>query len=406
MTPTFSLTNIKSSLSLRLSGEIVDASLSLIANDAVLSVIADIDLVSTIRKTAMSPNLMDGQYDYSAPSDLKGEKIIDVKSQTTRGRFDDWRLTAPEEFDRLKLNDEDVLIPGQYSNYPINGEYEGWGGDAIVAIDTRDFIKKIRISRSFDNSQITIDAMNVIGDWAGYGDGTNATTDTLDYVKGSGSINWDINADGGTTAGIYNDSIDTFDVSDYKSTGSLFVWSYITSTTNLTNFKIRIGSGASAYYEITETTNNEGNSFFNGWNLLRFDFADKTTTGTPDDDGCTYVALFMTKDGAKVSETDYRFDNLVMANGKHYDTYYYSKYGWQTSAGVYIEESTDDTDLINADTEEYKIYLEKGLELGEEQLRNYTQRDSHRKRYDEMIAKYKLEYPSRALINQTTIYNF
>jgi len=160
---------------------------------------------------------------------------------------------------------------------------------------------------------------------------------------------------------------------------------------------LRIGSSSSAYYYITITTNNEGAAFYAGWNLLRFDFTDKSTTGTPDDDACDYVALYMTKDAAKVSETDYRFDNLVVKRGDHYNVYYYSKFPWQSSTGTYLENATATTDYINADTTEYRLFLLKTCQLMEEHLKNWDEADRFEGQYERAKAKYVFENPSQAI---------
>jgi hypothetical protein len=209
-----------------------------------------------------------------------------------------------------------------------------------------------------------------VGDWVVFGDGTNLTRDTENYVKGNASLNWDISAAGGTTAGIQNSLLDDFDISDYAGNGSAFVWAYITSATNLTNFILRIGNDSSNYYAITITATNEGTAFEAGWNLLRFDMVNKAETGAVDKTTCDYVALYMTKAAGKISETDYRFDNLVLKIGDHFNVVYYSKYGWQSNAGVWLENSTADTDLVNCDTDEYGLIIAKYAELCEQHLKN------------------------------------
>jgi len=331
---------------------------------------------------------------------MKRMGIIDIQPQINRGRLASWELVTAEEFDRYK-QDRRYDEAGD----PIDITSAEWFGRSLVAIDERDFIKKLLLSRPVDDDETSISSLDAVGDWAGYGDGENLTKDADNYVKGSASINWDINADGGTTAGIYNASLDTFDITDYIGTGSIFVWAYITSATNLTNFIIRVGSSASNYYYITITTNNEGASFYAGWNLLRFDFANKTETGTVDTDACDYVALYMTKDAAKVSETDYRFDNLVLKKGKHYWVRYYTKYGWQSSAGTYLENSTADTDYLNVDTDEYDIICEKAAELAERHLKNRAEAGDHRTIYKEMRDNYILENPSEAMVLMQTYHD-
>lgn len=393
MSAIYSRTLFKADVLAKVSAVFSDANFNTIANTAVQEVISDADLKSTIRRSALSPNLFDDVFQYTCPADVKDDKITDLKPQIQRGRFDYWRLTSPVEFDRYKENQRN----DQWGD-PVNvSAGKDWMGENLIAIDTRDFVRKLLVSRPIEDHEVVIDALDSVGTWLVFGDGTNLTADTDDFVKGSGSLNWDISATGGTTAGIYNASLTTFDVSDFKSTGSVFVWAYITSVTNLTNYILRVGSSSSAYYSITITTNSEGNSLEAGWNLLRFDFTNKSTTGTPDDDACVYVALYMTKAAGKVSETDYRFDNLVMKRGDHYNLYFYSKYGWQTSAAVYLENATADTDLLNADTTEYRLFVLKACQLIEEHLRNWNEATAFENQYNKKLSKYIFDNPSLAL---------
>jgi len=379
----YSRTNIKASVATMISGTVSDADQNTLLNRAVREVIGDaeIDIRSTKRKTAMVPNIFDDVWDHTCPTDLKARKIIDIKPQIKREKSDEWRLTTEEEFDRLKGSCD---------------------GEKLVAISDADFVRKIKISKEVEDYSVTIDSLDAVGTWVVYGDGTNLTVDSSNFVQGSACLNWDISAAGGTTAGIVNSSITAIDISEYLSEGSILVWAYITSTTNLTNYKIRIGSGSSAYSEITVTTTNEGVAFQTGWNLLRFDLINKSVTGSPVNTACTYVALFMTKAAGKISETDYRFDNIVLKKGVHYDLIYYSKFSWQSSTGTWLENSTADTDYLNYDTEELQLIEYKSAELMERHLKNHGEADRYYQLYTVKSKAYQLTSPSEAMLMTTT----
>jgi hypothetical protein len=379
----YSRTNLKTNVATMISGTITDTALSTLANRAVREVLMLMDLRSAKRHSSLSPGLCDDIYDYSCPTDLKAMGIIDIKPQINRNKNDQWRLTTGEEFDRLK-GDED---------------------ENLVTLSDNSMVRKLRLSRHIDDQHIVIDSMDSVGDWVLFGDGTNLTQDVDNRVKGVASINWDISAAGGTTAGIYNASLDVFDISDYLTNGSIFVWVYISSATYLTNFILRVGSSSSNYYSMTATTNNEGTAFVAGWNLIRFDFSGKSETGTVDPDACVYAALYMTKNALKISETDYRFDNLVMKMGERYDVIYYSKYGWQSAAGTFLEDSTADTDLLNYDTDEINLIEHKMAELGERYLRNQNEANNHLTLFTGYSKDYLQRNPSEALL-MTTTYHF
>ena len=379
----YNRTQLSSDIATMVSTADYSTNIQVVANNAVRQVLSDVDLRSTKRRTALTPSLFENIYDYAAPASLKGNKIIDIEPQINRTQFDDWQLTSGEEFDRRKQT----------------------GTDGLIAVVDYDMTKRIRVSLPIDEESITVNEMNAVDSWLLFGDGTNLTTDTSNFVNGSASINWDISSAGGTTAGIYNASLDTFDISDYLTTGSAFVWVYISSTTNLTNFILRIGSDSSNYYYITITTGNEGLAFVAGWNLLRFDFANKATTGTPDDDACDYVALYMTKAGAKISETDYRFNNLMIGNGEHYNVIYYSRYLWQSSAGVYLENSTATGDYLNCEADEYQLFLYKTASLTELDAHNFERANALELEYQRKLGQYKQQYASEAIGMSSSTWN-
>lgn len=344
-----------------------------------------LDLRSTKRKSSLAPNLFNEIYQYTCPTDLKAQKIISLQPQTmVRDLHQNWELTAEDEFDRRKDTDTNLL-----------------------AFSDRDFTRKLLISYNADDNGFvvsTLDALTGGGSWALFGDGTNLTVDNDQYVKGSASINWDISAAGGTTAGIQATDIPTFDLTDYASAGSVFVWAWVTSATNLTNYILRIGSDSSNYYSMTATTTNEGLSFAAGWNLLRFDFSGKSTTGTPDDDNCDYAAIYMTKTAGKISETDYRFDHIIVKKGQIFNLIYYSKYLWQNSSGTYLEDSTADTDVLNVDTEEYNMLIEKCTEWAAREARETEDATIAAQRFASLSRAYRKMYKSERLPQQDTYY--
>jgi len=391
--PTYTYATLKNSVSSKIQGRVGnllnDGTIIYCFNSAARKLFTKIDLRSAKRKSSLSPNLFNDIYDYNCPSDLKGIKVIDIIPQINRSRYLEWVLTTPEEFDRHK-------------------DWE----KTLFCVWDNDFVRRLRISAIADmtNTDLTISELDSLtsggGTWAGYGDAENLRVDSDNYVKGNASINWDISNAGGTTAGIYNDDLDEFDLSDYIYSGSVFIWVYITDSTNITNFILRIGSSASAYYTKTITTNNEGVSFYDGWNLLRFDLYTATTSGSPVATTCNYVALYMTKDAGKVSETDYRFDWLVVKRGAIHDVLYYTKYPWQTSGGTYLENATAVTDKLNADTEEFDLLVTECTIEALQELGDYNEAAILKKLQDEDIKNYIMNYPSEAKLLINTYHEF
>ena len=311
-------------------------------NDSVRELISTIDMRSAIRRSNLSPNLFNGIFPYFCPLDLKDYGIIDLPAQAKRadGEF---YLVSPEEFD-LK-----------------NGTKPG-----MVAIDDYNGVRVLKIASVVDSKSVIVSELDSItsggGTWALFGDAINVDDDDSDFIKGSGSLKFDLSAAGGTTAGIVNTAVDSLDMTDYfGGTSAFFVWVKINSATNLTNYKLRFGSSASNYYTQTVTTQADGTAFVAGWNLLKFDVSSLTTTGTPVITSLVYFALYMTKTAGKISETDYKFDWLILKKGTVNYLKYYSEYGWTTSGGTYIANSSISTDLLVADTDEFNLFVKQGI---------------------------------------------
>jgi len=67
-------------------------------NRAVRFVNNDIDLKSHKRKSQLSPNLFSDVYQYTAPTDLKQNKIIDIRKQVNREASEGWLLVDESDF--------------------------------------------------------------------------------------------------------------------------------------------------------------------------------------------------------------------------------------------------------------------------------------------------------------------
>lgn len=353
-------------------------------NDAVREYLK-LDPRSTRRKSALAPNLYGGIFEYAAPSDLDGQKIIDIPAQAKR-EDNQFFLVPSEEFDRA---------------HPLGA----------IAIDDYNNTRILKINSRTDSKQIVLSELDSLtsggGTWSAFGGVTTVEADTDDFIKGGGSVSFDINATSNTTAGIVNTSLNSFDLTDYLGgNGSVFVYARINSATNITNYVLRIGSSDSAYYSKTVTAKHDGTAFVAGWNLLRFDLTSLTTTGSPTNTATTYCALYMTKTTGKISESDYKFDWLTIMKGKFHDVKYYSKYGWTSSSGAYKENSTSDSDLLVADTNEYNLIIQKASELAADEVNDDNTAQKYKDKFIESSKSYRMNNPSEAKIMTNEYYNY
>ena len=348
-------------------------------NQIARTVISDVDLRSLRRKATLTPRLFDEVYEFAAPDDLDGYKIIDIPPQAKRNG-EEWFFIPTEEFDRQKS-----WLDGGFS------------------IDDQDGTRLLLLALQIDDDTVVISDLDSLssggGTWEAFTGAENVTADSSNYIKGSGSINFDINSSAEATAGIKNEDVNDVDITDYlDGDGAVFVWAYLTNNTNVTSFTLRLGQSDTAYYSKTATTKHDGTAFVTGWNLVRFDLSSLSETGAPTATGIDYVAVYMDKSTSKVSETDYRFDYLVLKKGKIYEIKYYSKYPWNSSVGAWKLESTSDDDVLVADHDEYELMLQKGRAMIYEEINEHELATNADARYEIMAQKYRLRNPSEAQV--------
>lgn len=336
----YSYTNFKSALNDQLHGKnsaIID--LRGLINRAVREGSQFVDLRSTKRKAQLSPGIYTQVYNYAAPADIKDDAIVDVQRQLNRS--EDFYLTTPEQFDIRKTHDKNMLA------------FDDYNGMKMLQIST-----EVQTLETILNECESITAN---GTWVASGDATNLAVDTVNFINGSASLKYDLNA-GGTTATITNSTQTQVDLTSYNGQ-SIFVYQRIPLITLLTSFTLKWGSDSSNYWSKTVTTTHEGLSFFLGWNLLRFDWP-SSSTGTPDISKIDYLQLIINKGAGMVASVNWNTDFFVARIGDIHNVLYYSRYLWQSNAGVYIADSTADDDVVVAEADEFDYLVKYCARIG------------------------------------------
>jgi hypothetical protein len=373
---------LKNSVNSKIKGKIgVLVDFQDILNSGVRQVLADLDLLTTRRRTPLIPALFNGVFEYAAPSDLKGYSIISVQNQTWSKAIS-WGLVPYEQF--MRRQDANTIAVSDY-----------------------DGLRKVFIKSDTKDQNFKFASFDTVGSWVLLGDAENVELDSGNFVEGTASIKFDISSAGGTTAGVQNSALSPADMTEYfEGNGCAVVRAYLTSKTNVTNFILKVGSDSSNYYTKTVTTQADGTAFVNGWNILYFDLSTFTTQGTPVISATDYCALYMTKAAGKISEVGYKFDGLEFRIGEINNLYYYSGYGWQTSGGTYIPNSTASSDLLNAGEEEYELIVAKCAELAADDCDEDKVSEKQAMRYKELRKIYKDNNPSEALVLISTVQDF
>jgi hypothetical protein len=137
-------------------------------------------------------------------------------------------------------------------------------------------------------------------------------------------------------------------------------------------------------------------AFHNGWNLLRFDWNGATVVGSPDETAVDYLRFTVNYNGT--AETDIRLDNIICNRGTIYEIDYYSKYLFTDgTTSAWKEKASDDSDIVNLDTDSYNIYLNKCAEFACQNIKTMSSdAASFKKDYDNGIALYQGKNKSEA----------
>ena len=336
----YTITKLKTDLEARLHGTSLNRVQNVdgIINRAAGKILLDLDIAETKRTATIANTIYDNVYDFQLPSDLKGSRIINIYPQT--GWVNSVSKVYSANFEKNKTTN-------------------------TFTVKFNSGVKTLRYSTTGLKSGTTIDTLETVGGWAATSDCENLESDSNNYVAGSASLKFDLS--GSSTSGYLETStLPAVDLSSTEQEGAIFLWVYLPDASVMTNFTLRFGSASGAYWSKTETTQTDGTVFIDGWNLLRFPWSSATKTGSPDVSAITYLRLIMTYDGTATNEL--RIDNMVYRYGELYNIEYYSKFLFRTSAGIWQETVSDDSNIVNMDTDSYNIILDKCAELASRQI--------------------------------------
>jgi len=375
----YTVSDLESDITSILKGTTVDkvSNLYPLINRAARDFLLDVDPAETVRIAELSQPIYGEVYDYSAPTDLKGNKIIDIYPSVNRNSK--FMRRGREQFD-----------------YDVE--------DATFTIRNNSGTKSIRLAKAEGDSSIltSCNSLTADGTWAATAGATNLTLDELYYVNGGGSLNFDLSA--GSATGYLDITLDNaVDLTDYEDIGAIFAWVYIPDTTKITSFTMTWGSDNANYWEDSATAAVDG-AFRNGWNLIRFDWNGATKTLAPTVSAIDYLKFLVTYDST--AETDLRLGGLVARCGTIYNIEYYSKYLFTDgTTSAWKEEAEAGEDTINLDTDSYSIYFNKVAEYICQNVRTMSgDSEYYRKQYENLRDIYINDNKSEAKKKTTPYY--
>lgn len=388
----YSVSNLKNDLSGVLHGTTNNQiqNLNGVINRAARQLLLDLDPQETKRTVEFVAPIFNSIYDYPIAADVKGNKIIDIFPTVQRIPQDIWSQSYNQAFDVAKQN-----ILSMQNMFTMN-------------FNTA--VKTIRINAPWLNPPIILNQADNItsnGTWVLTGDGTGLAVDNTNFVSGGGSLQFTFNASG-TLSILKNSTMTAVDLTDVANQSSMFFWIYFTDASVVNHINLFWGNDVSNVWGKTSiTTNQQGNAFVNGWNLIEVLWTATTVIGSPNASAVDYleVDIYATTVTAQVMRINLFED--ILGTVLNYE--YYSKYMFRdSSTGAFQETVTDDSNLINLDTDSYNVLfnLVAYLAIQQQQGLDATFYDGtfFQNEYQKGLARYKAMYKSELQKPQSVFY--
>lgn len=357
-----------------------------IFNRAARTLLLDVDAQETKRTVEFVNPIFNGVFDYPIAADVKGNKLIDIFPQVQRIPRDIWTQAYNQAFDVAKQN-----IYASANMFTMN-------------FNTG--IKTIRINAPFLNAPVVIDQIEAIatnGTWVTGGTASNLSANNSNFVQGAGSLQFDITTGAGW---LENSTLFPVNLSQVVNQAYLFTNTYVPVGTNLTSVNLRFGSSSTNYYTATVTMNQQSLAFQNGWNLDQFIWSNMSVVGSPNPSAITYARITLNVTEAMTGCLINGLDSIL---GTILSYEYYSKYMFRDAiTGAFQETVTDDSNLINLDTESYNLLFNLVAFYAVQQQQGldamFYDGNFFGQQYQDGLAKYKALYKSELQKPQSSYY--
>ncbi len=389
-------------------------------------VLQDIDPQETKRTLQFATPIFENVYSYFLAPDVKGNAIIDIRPQVNRlpsevfnqdynqqfslginGSFANQFTISWNQGVRTILVNAPFLNTGVIVNYASsltdNGTWVVGGDAANLNVNPVNFLGGSG-ALIFDLDPTGFGALktfSVTNPGTGYTDGSHSVTGgtgtggTVTIVTSGGSVTSAVGlggsgyqigdvltiTGGGNNATITITDLDYFgyletsnmqavDLGTFVNFATWFLYTYLPNTNADVAFpsvELRFGSSPTDYYAVSTSQTQAATVFQNGWNLLSYLWKDAVVVGSPDASALTYLRVTWHYDGNE--QTGVMLNVIASRLGQIMEYEYYSKYMFRNNlTNAFQETVTDDSNLINLDTDSYNILFNQVAYLVAQQL--------------------------------------
>ena len=377
----YSVLNLKQDLTGALHGTTLNEVTNLdgVINRAAREVLQDLDPMETQRIAQFTTPIFEGVYSYYLNPDVKGNAVIDIRPQTLRLPNDVYNQDYSQEFNRAR----NTTLANQFNIQ--------WNTGVRTILVNSPQITTGVIVNSASNTTLN-------GTWTVGGNASNLTNNTVNFLYGGGSLQFDLAAGGaGSTGYLENSTMTAVNLSTFLNQSYWFLFTFLPTASNFSKVNLRFGSSSSNYYSVDATVTQANTVFENGWNQLGYHWNNLTTVGSPNSSAITYIRVTWTYDGT--AQTGVLLNDISCLEGRIMEYVYYSKYLFRDAiTGAFQETVTDDSNLINLDTDSYNVlFYQTGLMIAQQaQGENAIRFDApyFTGQYQKAIMSYKNKYKS------------
>lgn len=309
----------------------------------------DIDPQETKRILQFATPIFETVYTYFLSPDVKGNAIIDIRPQVNR-------------------------LPSEVFNQDYNQQFSRGIAASLAnqfTIQWNQGIRTILVNAPLLNTGVIVNYASSIdqnGTWTVGGNASNLVVNPVNFLAGGGALMFDLSAGApGSTGFLENSTMQPVNLEDFVNFATWFLYTFLPTASVFSSVKLRFGSSAADYYEVDATQTQANTAFENGWNLLSYLWAGAPQTGTVDASAITYLRVEWTYDGT--AQFGVMLNDIASRLGQIMEYEYYSKYMFRNNVtNAFQETVTDDSNLINLDTDSYNLLFNQVAYLTAQQL--------------------------------------
>ncbi len=358
-------------------------------NRSARQLLLDIDPLETQRIAQFATPIFQGTQTYPLNADVKGNKIIDIRPQINRFPGESFNQDYSKQFNQNILNS----LVDQFN------------------IQWNTGVRVILVNAPLFNSGVVVNGASgttLNGTWTAGGNASNLTTNPLNFVFGSGSLQFDLAAGApGSTGYLENSTMSPVDLQTFLNFATWFLWTFLPQASVFSSVELRFGSSSGNYYHVSTTVTQALTAFQNGWNLLAYLWSNAAVVGSPNPAAIDYLRVTWTYDGT--AQTGVLLNDITSRLGQIMEYVYYSQYLFRSIGGVFQETVLDDSDLINLNVDSYNLLLNQLAYLTAQQLQgidaSFFDANFFLQNYKEGIIKYQALYKSEVQKPTNTYYS-